>query len=111
MKYLTLALAILTSSQARAFDIHWTDLPHQQVTSHCAALTNGLQNLAGCQYWHNNTCIVVAPNNVQKWAIRRILSHEIKHCFVGSFHKPNENGDESDLHLYRPLADELIERR
>lgn len=113
--YRTLALcALLSPCIGWAFPIVWQQSTHQTVAATCSTIVHrGYTDntIGGCQYWRGQTCVVVVPSNIQSWAVRHYLSHEIKHCFVGNFHGLHENGDESDLHLYRPIADELIEQQ
>lgn len=56
--------------------------------------------------WHHYT--VVLREDWRDQSGMYTAQHECKHVAVGKFHKPGENGDESDLANYRECAEALI---
>lgn len=73
---------------------------------------HGLEVL-GCYHqdaWHTYTVVLLDTftNQPQATTGIRAAAHECKHVHVGKFHKPGENGDESDLANYRECAEALL---
>lgn len=105
-----LLLSLLSGCAEVTYSLRYVDPAAIQATCHPGALNDTSIVQYGCSNWGaGNVCRLSVRDDEDTDTTRKIIEHEIKHCFKGSYHGPNYTHDnDTDLAQYDTIYQSLV---